>query len=113
MEDTSSKVTIDDFKRIELRAGTIVEVSRVPRTEKLYKVVVNLGTLGEKQTITGLVGHYAPEELLHKRIIFLCNLKESKFAGQISQGMLLAASENEKLAVLTTDRDIPDGARVS
>jgi methionine--tRNA ligase beta chain len=113
MENPPEKVTIEDFKRLEMRAATVVEVSRVPRTEKLFKVVVSLGEFGKKQTITGLVGHYTPEELMNKRIIFLCNLKEAKFAGQLSQGMLLAASEGEKLSLLALDRHVPDGARVS
>ena len=114
MERAQKKqVTIDEFKQIELRAGTIVEVSRVPRTEKLYKVVANLGDLGKKQTITGLVGQYSEDELMKKRIIFVCNLKEAKFAGQLSQGMLLAASQGDKLSLLTLDRDVPDGSIVS
>jgi len=113
MENPAKEVTIEDFKRLEMRAGTIVEVSRVPRTEKLFKVVVSLGEHGRKQTITSLVGFYAAEELMNKRIVFLCNLKEAKFAGQLSQGMLLAAGGGEKLSLLTIDRDVPDGSRVS
>ncbi len=113
MENPALEVSIDDFKRFEVRIGTVVEVSRVPRTEKLYKVIVDLGEFGKKQTITSLVGYYSAEELLHKRIAFLCNLKEAKFAGQLSQGMLLAASVADKLSLLTIDREIPNGARVS
>ena len=113
MEDPAQEVTIDEFRRLEVRVGTVVDVSRVPRTDKLYKVIVDLGEYGKKQTITGLVGHYSIEELLNKRIAFVCNLKEAKFAGQLSQGMLLAASVDKKLSVLTIDRDITNGARVS
>jgi methionine--tRNA ligase beta chain len=113
MENPANEVSIEDFKRLEVRVGTVVEVSRVPRTEKLYKVVVDLGEHGKRQTITSLVGHYSADELLHKRIAFLCNLKAAKFAGQQSQGMLLAASVGEKLSLLTIDRDIENGARVS
>ena len=90
-----------------------MDVSRVPRTEKLFKVVVDLGIHGKKQTITSLVGYYSGEELLHKKIVFLTNLKETKFAGQLSQGMLLAATEGEKLSLLTIDHEIENGARVS
>jgi methionyl-tRNA synthetase len=93
--------------------GTIVEVSRVPRTNKLYKVIVDMGTHGRKQTVTSLVDFYKTEELLHKRIVFLANLKETTFAGEKSEGMLLAASEGDKLALLTIDRDAPDGSRIS
>jgi methionine--tRNA ligase beta chain len=113
MDDSGEKVTIDEFKRLEVRVGTIVEVSRVPRTNKLYKVIVDMGTHGRKQTVTSLVDFYKAEELLHKRIVFLANLKETTFAGEKSEGMLLAASEGDKLALLTIDRDIPDGSRIS
>src|SRR5207302_1316280 len=100
MDDPATEVTIDEFKRLEMRVGTVVEVSRVPRTNKLYKVVVDLGTHGRKQTATSLVDFYKAEELLHKRVIFLANLKPTTFAGQKSEGMLLAAAEGEKLALL-------------
>ena len=113
MEDPAKEVTIDEFRKLEVRIGTVVDVSRVPRTEKLYKVIVDLGEYGKKQTITGLVGHYSGEELLNKRIAFVCNLKEAKFAGQLSQGMLLAASVDNQLSLLTIDREIMNGARVS
>src|SRR5438876_1437214 len=113
MDDPATEVTIDEFKRLEMRVGTVVEVSRVPRTNKLYKVVVDLGTHGKKQTATSLVDFYNAEDLLHKRVIFLANLKPTTFAGQKSEGMLLAASEGEKLALLGIERDVPDGSRVS
>jgi methionine--tRNA ligase beta chain len=114
MDDPAKEVTIDEFKRLEMRVGTVVEVSRVPRTNKLYKVVVDLGTThGKKQTATSLVDYYKAEELLHKRVIFLANLKPTTFAGQKSEGMLLAAAEGEKLALLGIERDVPDGSRVS
>ncbi len=113
MEDPAKEVSIDDFRRLEVRIGTVVEVSRVPKTEKLYKVIVDLGERGKKQTITSLVGYYSGEELMHKRVAFLCNLKEAKFAGHLSQGMLLAASIADKLSLLTIDREIVNGARVS
>lgn len=113
MEDPASEVTIGDFKRMNVRVGTVVEVSRVPRTNKLYKVIVDLGTQGKKQTVTGLVDFYKAEELLNKRIIFLANLKPTTFAGEKSEGMLLAASEGDKLSLLTIDRAVPDGSRIS
>ena len=113
MEDPAREVTVDEFKQLEMRVGTIVEATRVPRTEKLFKVIVDLGAHGRKQTITSLVGYYEAEQLLHKRIVFLTNLRETKFAGQRSEGVLLAASDAEKLSLLTVDRDVPDGSRVS
>ena len=111
--EATEEVTIDEFKHLELRVGTVVEVSRVPRTNKLYKVIVDLGSHGRKQTVTSLVDFYKEDELLHKRVVFFANLKPTTFAGQKSEGMLLAASEGERLALLVIDRDVPDGARIS
>lgn len=113
MSEPSKEVTIDEFNRLEMLVGTIVEVSRVPKTNKLYKVIVDLGSHGKKQTITGLVDFYTAEDLLNKRIVFLANLKHTTFAGQKSEGMLLAASEGNSLALLTIGREVPDGSRVS
>lgn len=106
-------VDIQDFQRLDLRVGTVVLVERVPNTKKLYRVKVDLGDLGVRQTISGLVGYYEAEQLLHKRIVFLSNLKPIKLAGEDSQGMLLAAQKDEKLALVTVDREVPNGATIS
>jgi len=113
MQTSTGQVSIDEFKKIEMRVGTIVEATRVPRTQKLYKVIVDMGDLGRKQTITSLVGYYEENELLNKKVIFLANLQETKFAGQKSEGMLLAAVQDDKLALLTIDREVPNGSRIS
>lgn len=113
MSEPAKEVTIDEFRHIEMRVGTIVEVSRVPKTNKLYKVIVDLGSHGRRQTITSLVDFYTADDLLNRRIVFLANLKHTTFAGHESEGMLLAASEGDKLALLTIGREVPDGSRVS
>jgi len=108
-----SEITYDEFKKLDARVGTITQVERVPRTEKLYRILVDLGPLGVRQTLSSLVGYYQVEELVGKRIVFLYNLKPTKFSGEVSQGMLLAAEQGEKLALLTIDRDVPNGARMT
>ncbi|MGA3405702.1 MAG: hypothetical protein ABSD49_08230 [Candidatus Bathyarchaeia archaeon] len=112
-DEKSSEITFDEFKRIDARVGTITQVERVPRTEKLYRILVDLGSLGVKQTVSSLVGYYEPNELVGKRVVFLFNLIPTKFAGEVSQGMLLAAEQSEKIALLTTDREIPNGSRIT
>jgi methionine--tRNA ligase beta chain len=109
----TEEVSFEDFKRLDIRAGVITSVDRVKRTEKLYKILVDLGGVGTRQTISSLVGCYEPNELVGKRVIFLTNLKQAKFAGEVSQGMLLAAEIDGKLALLTTDREIQSGARIT
>ena len=111
--NSNPEIGFDEFKKLDARVGTITQVDRVPRTEKLYKVLVDLGPLGVRQTVSSLVGFYAPEELKGKRVVFLYNLKPTKFAGEVSQGMLLAAELEKSLALLTIDREIPNGARVT
>lgn len=111
--DKSSDISFEDFKKIDARVGTITQVERVPRTEKLYRILVDLGSLGVRQTVSSLVGFYEPNELVGRRIVFLFNLKSTKFAGEVSQGMLLAAEHDQKIALLTTDREIPNGSRIT
>jgi methionine--tRNA ligase beta chain len=108
-----SEIAFEDFKKLDARVGTITEVERVPRTEKLYRILVDLGPMGVRQTVSSLVGYYEPDQLKGKRVVFLYNLKATKFAGEVSQGMLLAAEQGKDLALLTIDREVPNGARVT
>ncbi len=110
---SSPEVSFEEFKRLDARVGTITQAERVPRTEKLYRILVDLGSLGVRQTISSLVGYYEPSELVGKTVVFLYNLKPTKFAGEVSQGMLLAAEHGDKLALLTIDRELPNGSRVT
>jgi len=108
----TEEVTIKEFKRLDVRIGTVAEVERVPGSEKLYKMQVDMG--GEvRQIVTGLVDWYTEEELRGKVIAVLMNLKPAKIFGQWSYGMLLAAEVGEDLALLTVDREIANGARVT
>jgi len=110
---TEAQISFEDFKRLDARVGTITQAEQVPRTEKLYRILVDLGPLGVRQTVSSLVGYYTPDQLQGKRVVFLYNLKPTKFAGEVSQGMLLAAEQGEKLALLTVDRDIDNGSRIT
>jgi methionine--tRNA ligase beta chain len=108
----TEEVTMKEFKRLDVRIGTVAEVERVPGAEKLYKMQVDMG--GEvRQIVTGLVDWYTEEELRGKVIAVLMNLKPAKIFGQWSYGMLLAAEVGEDLALLTVDREIANGARVT
>lgn len=109
----SSMLSMKEFKKLNLRVGTVSKVERVPGSSKLYRLLVDLGGEEPTQIITGLVGYYDEEDLEGKRIVVLTNLEPAKIFGQVSNGMLLAAEFQEKLALLTVDRDIPNGARVT
>ena len=108
----SEQVSMKEFKRLDVRIGTVVGVDRVPGSDKLYKMQVDMG--GEvRQIVTGLVDWYTAEELTGMVIAVLMNLKPAKIFGQWSYGMLLAAEAGEDLALLTVDRGIANGARVT
>ena len=108
----TEEVSMKEFKRLDVRIGTVADVERVPGSEKLYRMQVDMG--GEvRQIVTGLVDWYTEEELRGKVIAVLMNLKPAKIFGQWSYGMLLAAEMGKDLALLTVDRAIADGARVT
>lgn len=108
-------ITFDYWKKLEMKVGKIVKVERVPKTDKLYKLQVDVGTEKPIQIVTGLVPYYKEEELQDKKIIVLVNLEPAKFAGELSEGMLLCA-ENEaadKCVLLTVEKDMEAGTPVT
>lgn len=108
-------IDFNQWKKIELKVGKIIKVERVPKTDKLYKLLVDLGEEKPRQIITGLVPYYKEEELMGKLIIVLTNLKPAKFAGEISEGMLLAAEKEDhsKCVLLTVDNEIDPGTLIT
>ena len=112
MPGLGEEITFKEFKRLDIRIGTVTEVERVPGSDKLYKMQIDMGD-EVRQIVTGLVDWYTAEELTGMVIAVLMNLKPAKIYGQWSYGMLLAAELGEKLSLLTVDREIPNGARVT
>ncbi len=111
-EEETGVVTIEDFRRLDLRAARVLSVELVPGADKLYKLEVDLGF--ERRTIvSGIKDFYRPDELVGKTIVVIANLKPAKIRGVLSQGMLLAAQNGDSLALLTVDREMPPGARIS
>jgi methionyl-tRNA synthetase len=105
-------VAIGDFSRIDLRVAEVLAAEPVPKSRKLLKVTVSLGT-EQRTVVAGIAEHYAPADLVGKKIVIVANLEPARLMGIESQGMLLAGSADGKLAVLTPDRDLPPGARVT
>lgn len=104
-------ISYDEFARLDLRVAEVVAAERIAGADKLLKLTVRLGP--ETRTIVaGIALHYAPESLLGRRIVVVANLKPARIRGVESQGMLLAASEAEKLALVTLDGAIESGSQV-
>ena len=110
-EDTSMTIEFEEFKKIQLRTARVLEAERVPETDKLLRLQIEIGD-EQRQIVAGVAEHYEPEALVGKIILVVANLKPAKIRGVESQGMLLAAWTDEKLSVVTLDDDLPSGAEV-
>lgn len=108
----SEIVSIREFKRLDIRTGTVKKIEQIAGSDKLYKLQVDMGD-HTRQIVTGLVEYYKAEEIKDKVVCVICNLKPSKIFGNESNGMLLTAEKDGKLALLTTERDVPNGSKVS
>jgi methionyl-tRNA synthetase len=111
-DSEKSQITIDDFAKLDLRVAKVLEAEKVEGSDKLLKLRVELG--GEiRQVVSGIAKHYSPESLVGKSVILVANLKPVKLKGIESQGMILAASNDDALAVATLDGPIDSGSKVS
>ncbi len=103
-------ISFDEFKKMELKTGTIKSVEDIEGTDKLYKIIVDTGE--ERQIVAGIKQDYTKEELIGKQIIVVTNLEPVKLRGVESNGMLLAV-EDEKVVLLTADKPVKNGLKVS
>ena len=116
MADTPATITYDDFVKLDLRIAKVTEAVAHPNADKLLLLQVDLGPLGARQIVAGLREYYSdPATLVGKLIVIVANLAPRTMRGIESQGMLLAASDDERsqIITLTTSEDIAPGASVS
>ncbi|NLJ68935.1 MAG: methionine--tRNA ligase [Firmicutes bacterium] len=104
-------VSIEDFAKLDLRVAEIKAAEPVPGADRLLKLTVSVGE-EERQIVAGIAQHYTPDALVGKRIVVVANLKPAKLRGVLSEGMLLAASTEGSLGLVTVERDLPSGAQV-
>jgi methionyl-tRNA synthetase len=110
---TKAAVTHDDFSRLDIRVGIVVSAERIKKKDKLLDLRVDTGDASPRRIIAGIAGSYAPESLVGRRILVLCNLLPRDFGkGLISEGMLLAANAGGELAVTTVAGDLAAGTPV-
>lgn len=105
-------VSIDDFRRFDLRVATVVAASPVRGTQRLLALDVDLGAGGRRRIVSGIAEHYAPGDLVGRRVVVIANLEPATIRGIRSEGMLLAASEGAELRLVAPDGPIPPGAGV-
>lgn len=105
-------ITIDDFKKLDLRVAKITEAERIEGTDKLLKLKINLG-VEERQLVAGIAQHYTPEELVGKQLIVVANLEPAVIKGVESQGMLLATVSEGKIILATMDAEADPGSKLT
>jgi len=108
-----TEITYDDFAKMDIRIGTILEAERVPKSDKLLKLKVDDGT-GQRQILSGIAKHFAPEDIIGKQVTFLANLAPRKMMGLESQGMILMAEDRDgSLSLIAPDKTVWNGGTVS
>jgi methionyl-tRNA synthetase len=114
VSDEDNFIAIEDFIKVELRVGEILEAERIPKSDKLLRFMVDVGEENPRQILAGIAEYYDPESLIGKKIVVVANLKPRKLRGLESQGMVCAASVGEegKPVLATFDEDVPNGARL-
>ncbi|MBE7077744.1 MAG: methionine--tRNA ligase [Clostridiales bacterium] len=111
-EEKTPEISFDDFLKVELRVGEIIACEPVPKSSKLLKETVKFGE--ETRTIvSGIAKHFKPEEMVGKKVVFVTNLAPRKVCGVVSEGMIMAAEdENGNLALIVPETDVASGTRL-
>ncbi len=107
-----AEITLDEFRRVDLRLARVIQAERLKGSEKLLKLVVDMA--GQTRVlVAGIASNYSPEEIRGKMVVVVANLKPARIFGQVSQGMLLAAVGEAGPRILTVHGDVPSGTKVS
>ena len=104
-------ISIDDFRKVELKVATVKSAEVHPNADNLIVLQVDLGS-EQRQICAGIRNHYTPEELVGKQVVVVANLETAKLRGLESQGMLLAASDDGRVIILTPEKPVLAGALV-
>lgn len=109
--DLKPEISFDDFMKMDIRVGKILQAEKHPNADKLLKLQVDLGA-ETRQVIAGIAEQFAPEELLGKTVSIVANLKPAKIRGEMSQGMILAAEDDKSISPLIPLKDVEPGSQV-
>jgi methionyl-tRNA synthetase len=109
--ETKEEIGIDDFFKVELRVAQVLAAEPVKGADKLLKLQLDLG-YEQRQVVSGIAKFFTPEQMVGRKLICVTNLKPVKLRGELSQGMILAASQGDQLTLATVDENMPNGAIV-
>ena len=106
------EIQYEDFAKLEFRIGTVIAAEMVPDTDKLIKCTIDFGELGERVIVSGIAQWKKPEDLVGRQLPYIVNLAPKMLRGVLSQGMLLAASDENGVALLMPERLVPPGTKL-
>jgi len=106
-------IEFEDFQKLDLRVGTVKEVEKHPDADRLLLVRVDTGEEDLRQVVAGIADFFAPDDLLGKQVVVVCNLKPRKLRKQLSQGMILAVKSGDGMELLTPTGAVDSGSKVS
>ena len=109
----TNKITIEDFAKVELKVGEILEAEKVQKSEKLLKFSVDVGEKDPRCIVSGIAKHYNPQDLIGKKVCVVTNLKPAKGCGRESCGMLPCACAEDKIVLISPYTDVPVGSTIS
>ena len=110
--EAKPEITIDDFDKVQIQVGEVIKCELVPKAKKLLVSQIKIGA-ETRQIVSGIAKYYKPEEMVGKKVAVITNLKPCKLCGVESQGMILAAGDDEgNLSVVTVDKDIVSGSEI-
>jgi methionine--tRNA ligase beta chain len=106
------EIPFEEFQKLDLRIGKILEANQIPGSRNLIKMIVDFGT-EKRQAVAGLLQWYRPQDLVGKKCAFVLNLQRRKLMGVESQCMVFAAEDSKgNVAVLQPEKDIIEGSRI-
>jgi len=105
-------ISIDEFRKIDLRVATVTSAEPHPNADRLVVLQIDLGS-ERRQICAGIKDHYSPEDLIGRQVVVVANLETAKLRGLESQGMLLAASDQGRVIILTPEKRVEPGAKIS
>ena len=111
-EETPNYIQFEDFMKVELKVGEIVEADKHPNADRLLALKVEVGEDRPRSIVAGIAAKYDPSDLVGKKIVIVANLKPRKLRGVLSEGMLLAASGSELEGLVTVDPGVNFGSSV-
>ena len=113
--EAKPQISFADFTKLDLRVATITEAEHHPNADRLLKIQLDDGSGTPRQVCAGIKAWYEPSDLVGKQVVIVANLEPRQLRGEMSQGMVLAATagEHDDVVVLTLDRPVPTGSSVS